>query len=101
MKKTIIALVALVGLTTTATAQNNVLESAQKTNNYFMMKYSDPTLPTNVKKVRPSSLWTRAVYYEGLMALNAIDPQQRYIDYAMTWADFHKWTPRNGVNTLA
>ena len=100
MKKTIIALVALVGLTTTATAQNNVLESAQKTNNYFMMKYSDPTLPTNVKKVRPSSLWTRAVYYEGLMALNAIDPQQRYIDYAMTWADFHKWTPRNGVNTL-
>ena len=100
MKKTIIALVALVGLTTTATAQNNVLESAQKTNNYFMMKYSDPTLPTNVKKVRPSSRWTRAVYYEGLMALNAIDPQQRYIDYAMTWADFHKWTPRNGVNTL-
>ena len=100
MKKTIIALVALVGLTTTATAQNNVLESAQKTNNYFMMKYSDPTLPTNVKKARPSSLWTRAVYYEGLMALNAIDPQQRYIDYAMTWADFHKWTPRNGVNTL-
>ena len=100
MKKTIIALVALVGLTTTATAQNNVLESAQKTNNYFMMKYSDPTLPTNVKKVRPSSLWTRAVYYEGLMALNAIDPQQRYIDYAMTWADFHKWTPRSGVNTL-
>ena len=100
MKKTIIALVALVGLTTTATAQNNVLESAQKTNNYFMMKYSDPTLPTNVKKVRPSSLWTRAVYYEGLMALNAIDPQQRYIDYATTWADFHKWTPRNGVNTL-
>jgi rhamnogalacturonyl hydrolase YesR len=89
-----------VGLTTTATAQNNVLESAQKTNNYFIMKYSDPTLPTNVKKVRPSSLWTRAVYYEGLMALNAIDPQQRYIDYAMTWADFHKWTPRNGVNTL-
>ena len=99
MKKTIITLVALVGLTTTATAQNNVLESAQKTNNYFMMKYSDPTLPTNVKKVRPSSLWTRAVYYEGLMALNAIDPQQRYIDYAMTWADFHQWTPRNGVNT--
>jgi rhamnogalacturonyl hydrolase YesR len=33
------------------------------------------------------------------MALNAIDPQQRYIDYAMRWAEFHKWTPRNGVNT--
>ncbi len=99
MKKTIIVLVALIGMMTSATAQNQVLEAAQRTNNYFMAKYSDPTVPTNVKKVRPSSLWTRAVYYEGLMALNAIDPQQRYIDYAMTWADFHKWTPRNGVNT--
>ena len=99
MKKTIIVLVALIGMMTSATAQNQVLEAAQRTNNYFMAKYSDPTVPTNVKKVRPSSLWTRAVYYEGLMALHAIDPQQRYIDYAMTWADFHKWTPRNGVNT--
>ena len=99
MKKTIIVLVALIGMMTSATAQNQVLEAAQRTNNYFMAKYSDPTVPTNVKKVRPSSLWTRAVYYEGLMALHAIDPQQRYIDYAMTWAEFHKWTPRNGVNT--
>jgi hypothetical protein len=64
-----------------------------------MAKYADPTIPTNVKKVRPSNLWTRAVYYEGLMALQTIDPQQRYIDYAMTWADFHKWSPRNGVKT--
>jgi len=80
-------------------AQQEVLQAAQKTNDYFMGRYADPTLPTNVKRIRPSSLWTRAVYYEGLMALNAIDPQQRYVDYAMRWADFHKWTPRNGVNT--
>ena len=99
MKRTVIAFVALIGMMTSATAQSNVLEAARKTNDYFMMKYSDPTLPTNVNKIRPSSLWTRAVYYEGLMALYAIDPQQRYIDYATTWADFHKWTPRNGVNT--
>ena len=83
----------------TAHAQEEVLQTAQKANDYFMKKYSDPTLPTNVKKIRPSSLWTRAVYYEGLMALQEIDPQQRYIDYAMQWADFHQWTPRNGINT--
>ena len=80
-------------------AQVSPLDAARKTNDYFMQKYADPTVPTNVKRVRPSSLWTRAVYYEGLMALQAVDPQQRYIDYAMTWADFHKWTPRNGVTT--
>ena len=99
MKKILTSLLLCCGMLS-AHAQSDVLQTAQKANDYFMMKYSDPTLPTNVKKVRPSSLWTRAVYYEGLMALNAIDPQQRYIDYAMTWADFHKWTPRNGVNTL-
>ena len=98
MKKIFITLAVLVWSTTTF-AQGSVLTTAQKANDYFMAKYSDPTLPTNVKKVRPSSLWTRAVYYEGLMALHAIDPQQRYIDYAMRWANFHQWTPRNGVNT--
>ena len=78
---------------------NEVLQAARLTNDYFMKKYSDPTVPTNVKKIRPSHLWTRAVYYEGLMALNEIDPQQRYLDYVHQWADFHKWTPRNGTKT--
>lgn len=83
----------------TASAQTDVLQAARQANDYFMTKYSDPTQPTNVKKIRPSSLWTRAVYYEGLMALNAIDPQQRYLDYTGQWADFHQWTPRNGTKT--
>ena len=86
----------------TLSAQNTaqqVLGTTQKENDYFTAKYADPTLPTNVKKVRPSSLWTRAVYYEGLMALNDIDPQQRYMDYTDRWASFHQWTPRNGIKT--
>ena len=98
MKKFFIALLAAC-MTSAVNAQEQVLQTAQKANDYFMAKYSDPTLPTNVKKIRPSSLWTRAVYYEGLMALNAIDPQQRYLDYTKKWADFHQWTPRNGVKT--
>ena len=81
------------------TTAQDVLSITQKANDYFMAKYADPTLPTNVKKVRPSSLWTRAVYYEGLMALYDIDPQQRYLDYTDRWAEFHHWTPRNGINT--
>ncbi len=98
MKKVILLTIALVCVIS-ASAQEDVLQAARKTNDYFMTKYSDPTIPTNVKRIRPSSLWTRAVYYEGLMALYAIDPQQRYLDYTEKWADFHKWTPRNGVKT--
>lgn len=94
-----LAVVALVGATALAQRPYDVLNAARKANHYFMTKYADPTRPTYVRKVRPSSLWTRAVYYEGLMALQAVDPQQAYVDYALRWARFHQWTPRNGIKT--
>lgn len=77
----------------------DVLATLRLVNDYFMAKWPDPTVPTYVNKVRPSSLWTRAVYYEGLMALNDIDPQPRYTDYVDRWGTFHQWTPRDGVAT--
>ena len=98
-------LIALLTLATSAltmmaqTTADDVLGTVRKANNYFMAKYADPTVPTNVKRIRPTSLWTRAVYYEGLMALYEIDKDQRYIDYTDKWASFHQWTPRNGVTT--
>ena len=65
MKRILIACLVCCCATATALAQPAaVLDAARCTNDYFMTKYTDPTLPTNVKKVRPSSLWTRAVYYE-------------------------------------
>ncbi|MBQ7421525.1 MAG: glycoside hydrolase family 88 protein [Prevotella sp.] len=82
-----------------ASAQREILDAARKTNDYFMAKYADPTAPTNVKRVRPSHLWTRAVYYEGLLALYRREPSERYLDYTERWAAFHRWTPRNGTNT--
>ena len=54
---------------TAQTTADEVLEVTRKANDYFMNKYADPTIPTNWKKIRPSSLWTRGVNYEGLMAL--------------------------------
>jgi|SRR5574344_54807 rhamnogalacturonyl hydrolase YesR len=102
MKKIFIML-ALATITIPSVAQNermeSVMNSSRKVNNHFMEKYADPTIPTNVGKVRPSNLWTRAVYYEGLFNLYGIDKDQRYIDYTDKWADFHRWMPRNGVTT--
>jgi len=93
------ALLSLPMLTTAQPTADEVMNVARRANDYFMQKYEDPTLPTNWKRVRPSSLWTRAVYYEGLMALHDIDPQQRYLDYTDRWANYHQWTPRNGTST--
>jgi unsaturated rhamnogalacturonyl hydrolase len=39
------------------------------------------------------------VYYEGLMALNAVDPQASYVDYAVRWGNSHSWGLVGGTTT--
>ena len=57
-------------------------------NDYFMQKWPDPGASVTTKDAngkattRTSNLWTRAVYYEGLMAMYATDPQKKYYDHA-------------------
>lgn len=81
-----------------------ILSQLQLANQYFMQKWPDPGKPTFTNKERPSNLWTRAVYYEGLMALYGIDRQPAYYDYAVSWGNSHQWglwggtTVRNADN---
>lgn len=76
-----------------------VLNAMNQANNWFIAQHPDPGAPTFVKKERPSNLWTRGVYFEGLSELNRLDPQAANLDYMNRWAQFHQWTPRNGVTT--
>ena len=103
MRKTFITSVMSIFVSVAGFAQTTaqeVLDITRLANDYFMAKHNVPEADTYVHgKTRPSSLWTRGVYYEGLTALYDIDPQQRYIDYIDRWANHHQWTPRNGVNT--
>jgi unsaturated rhamnogalacturonyl hydrolase len=69
------------------------------TNAYFMKKWPDTGKPIVTERTRPSNIWTRGVYYEGLMALYKLDPQKTYYDYAVAWGNSHKWGMRNGVYT--
>ncbi|MXN90836.1 glycoside hydrolase family 88 protein [Flavobacterium sp. Sd200] len=81
-------------------AKADVLDAMRKTNAYFMQKWPDPGAPTfGGGKERTSNLWTRAVYYEGLMAMYAVDPKKEYYDYAVLWGERHKWGLRSGVQT--
>ncbi|WP_370476314.1 glycoside hydrolase family 88/105 protein [Tamlana flava] len=76
--------------------KKEILQHMQLANKYFMEKWPDvgKTIVTN--KERPSNIWTRGVYYEGLMALHEIYPKEEYYQYAYEWAEFHKWGFRNG-----
>lgn len=87
-------------LSAQAPAQNEVLKTICSVNDYFMKKYADVGEQSNVRGTkRPSNIWTRGVYYEGLMALYSIYPMEEYYNYAYQWADFHKWGLRRGNTT--
>ena len=91
-------------LTVSVSAQSlpdrkETLEVMKKVNGYFMKKYADYTIPSFYGRVRPSNIWTRGVYYEGLMSLHSIYPREDYYEYAYDWAAFHKWGMRNGNTT--
>jgi rhamnogalacturonyl hydrolase YesR len=76
-----------------------VLKQMILANDYFMQKWPDVGKPIVTNRERPSNIWTRGVYYEGLMALHEIYPKEAYYDYAYTWSEFHKWGFRNGNST--
>jgi rhamnogalacturonyl hydrolase YesR len=67
----------------------SVIEVLDRVNRQFAEKWPDPAmiLPGS----RPSNIWTRGVYYEGLLALHAVAPQASYREFAITWAEHHDW----------
>lgn len=80
--------------------RRDVLKSMVQVNDYFMKKYADYTETSYVRGVRrPSNIWTRGVYYEGLMALYSIYPKENYYQYTYDWASYHNWNMRNGCTT--
>ncbi|HZL11997.1 MAG TPA: glycoside hydrolase family 88 protein [Prolixibacteraceae bacterium] len=80
-------------------AKKEVMDKMVLTNAYFMKKWPDTGKSIITNRERPSNIWTRAVYYEGLMALYAVNPDKLYYDYAASWGEAHKWGLRGGVKT--
>lgn len=79
-----------------------ILKTLTLANKYFMEKWPDTKKDIFVPSKNrswPSHIWTRAVYYEGLMALYNIDQQKKYYDYAVDWGTNHNWGLRDGIKT--
>lgn len=70
-----------------------VLEKMKLANSYFMTKWPDPTKTIVTNKTRPSNLWTRGTYYEGLMQLYYLTQEAPLLKYAVDWGTFHQWQP--------
>lgn len=100
MKKllaTAIAIVSLGWVNAQEIDREQVLKDMELANAYFMKKWPNVGKTIITNKERPSHIWTRGVYYEGLMALHEIYPKEEYYKYAYDWAAFHKWNFRYGT----
>ena len=71
--------------------KEDVLSKLELVNGYLMKKWPDPGQTVTTNKERPSNLWTRGTYYNGLMALHTINPKDEYYKYAVDWAESHQW----------
>ncbi|WP_020530391.1 glycoside hydrolase family 88/105 protein [Flexithrix dorotheae] len=77
-------------------SQETILDNMVLTNQYFMDKWQDVGKRIVTNRSRASNIWTRGVYYEGLMELHKLKADPAYYDYAVRWAEFHKWDLRDG-----
>lgn len=95
----VVALLAVPAMADSLPTREAILAKLRLANTYFMQQWPDPARPIVTNRVRPSNIWTRGVYYEGLMQLHAIDPDKRYYDYAVNWGEAHQWGLRMGIRT--
>jgi unsaturated rhamnogalacturonyl hydrolase len=78
-------------------ARAAVLDVLRRANAYFVAKWPDPGKA--IDSSHPSHIWTRAVYYEGLLGLYGVDPQASDLSYALAWATSHAWGIYGGTTT--
>lgn len=75
----------------TLPSSEQVLTKLRQVNDQFLRTWPDPAPDIVTDRARPSNIWTRATYFEGLMALHKIAPEARYTAYAVRWAESHDW----------
>lgn len=98
MKKLLsgLLLLALSGAAQSAPAQEfaseNIMSQGEKVAGYFIKKYPDVGAKSYVGgKERNSKIWTRGIFYEGLLNMYRENPREEWLKYAVDWGEFHKW----------
>jgi unsaturated rhamnogalacturonyl hydrolase len=95
----IILILSFGSLSAQTISREKTMASMVLANKYFMEKWQDAGKTIITDRERPSNIWTRGVYYEGLMGLYKLKPDPAYLNYAVRWGEFHKWGMRSGIKT--
>ncbi len=83
-------------------SSETILGQTRLVNSHFTHMFEDPAkavpFPSR-RKTYPGNIWTRSVYFEGLMSLYAADKQDSYLDYARRWGKTFGWSVRGDATT--
>ena len=83
-------------------SQAQILSDMTLANNYFTNEWTAPGCTTCLTGNRPTTIWTRATYFEGSLAMWRVNHDPAITNYATRWGTFHNWILRNGaVDTSA
>lgn len=75
------------------------LKSMLLANMYYIQKNPDPGQPASGGSNLPANGWTRGVYFEGLISLYKINPNEAFLNYMLNWGKSQNWSLPGGVNT--
>ncbi|MDE6418018.1 MAG: glycoside hydrolase family 88 protein, partial [Duncaniella sp.] len=95
MRKSII-LAAMLTMATAVWAQlprtSEVMATTERVADHFIAEYPDVGAKSYVGgKERNSKIWTRGVFYEGMLNAWRENPRADWLKYCTDWGDFHKW----------
>ncbi len=76
----------------TTIVSDTVMQNAGKVAAYFMRTVPDVGADSYVGgKKRNSRIWTRGVFYEGLLNMYREQQKPEWLKYALDWGEFHEW----------
>ena len=71
---------------------DSIASTAEKVAGYFIANNPDVGADSYVGgKQRNSRIWTRGVFYEGLMNIYRELPREEWLKYALDWGEYHQW----------
>lgn len=78
------------------------MDKGTEVTSYFMNAYPDVGATSNVGgKRRSSKIWTRSVFYEGLLNMWREEQRQEWLDYTVSWGEFHNWVSSSDTEAKA
>jgi unsaturated rhamnogalacturonyl hydrolase len=78
-------------------SQTRIMSDMKLANKYFTNEWPTAGCSSCLTGSRPTTIWTRATYFEGALAMWRVNQDPAITNYATQWGTFHNWTLRNGA----